>query len=63
MLDLRKMPPFKLLNNSEVPKEGEEAEAQEIMALNSRPRQEHRHKQWQHAHVFAFLSQAPGLQN
>lgn len=42
MLDLRKMPPFKPLNNSEVHKEGEEPEAQEVMELNTRLWQEHK---------------------
>lgn len=36
------MPPFKPLNNSEVHKEGKEAEAQEIMELNTRLKQEHK---------------------
>lgn len=54
-MDLRKKPPFKPLSNSEVHREGKEAEAQEIMELSKRLRQEYRHVQWQHTHVFVFL--------
>lgn len=64
MSDLRKMPPFKPLNDSEVHMEVEDAETQEIMGLSKRLRQDYKECPVATYRYLCFsLPQAAWLQN